>query len=126
MYLLDTNAIIDYLNNKLPLKATVFFDQIENPLISVATRIELSILPNESQIYKKMVFDFVNYCTILNMDEDVVLKIIELRKKYKIRDFDSIIAATALVYNFPLITNDKGFLNIKDLKVINPFTFDFV
>jgi predicted nucleic acid-binding protein len=126
MYLLDSNVVIDYLDNKLPTNSNEFLDKIKDPIISVASRIELSIFPNYAPEKAKILEEYINYCTILNMDEDVVLKIIELRKKYKIRDFDSIIAATALVYNFPLITNDKGFLNIKDLKVINPFTFDFV
>jgi predicted nucleic acid-binding protein len=126
MYLLDSNVVIDFLDAKLPDDAKEFIFNLNYPIISVASRIELSIFPNYAPEKAKILEEYINYCTILNMDEVIVLKIIELRKKYKIRDFDSIIAATALVYNYPLITNDKGFLNIKDLKVINPFTFDFV
>jgi len=39
-YLIDTNAVIDYLDNKLPAKANAFIDGIQ-PNISVITRIEL-------------------------------------------------------------------------------------
>ncbi len=59
---------------------------------------------------------YISYCSIIELSEEIVLKVIEIRKKYKIRDFDSIIAATALVHNLSIVTNDKDFLNIKKLK----------
>jgi predicted nucleic acid-binding protein len=120
MYLLDTNAVIDYLNNKLSLEASLLMDDIAIPQISIATRIELSILPNADEEQIGIMQEYISYCTVLELTEEVVLKIIEIRKKYKIRDFDSIIAATALVYKLILITSDKDFSNIKRLKIINP------
>ena len=119
MFLLDSNVIIDYLNDKLPEKGIVFLEKILVPQISVVTRIELSILPNASSNHLKIVNQYLSYCKIFDLSDDVVLKVIEIRKKYKIRDFDSIIAATALVKNLTIITNDKDFNNIKKLKVIN-------
>lgn len=126
MYLLDTNVVIDFLDAKLPDNAKEFIFNINEPIISVVTRIELSIFPNYTLEKEKVLTEYINYCKILDFNEEVILMIIQLRKKYKIRDFDSIIAATALVYDLPLITNDSGFLNIKNLKVINPYSFDFV
>ena len=120
MYLLDTNAVIDYLNNKLSLEASLLMDDITIPQISIATRIELSILPNADEEQIGIMQEYISYCTVLELTEEVVLKIIEIRKKYKIRDFDSIIAATALVYKLILVTSDKDFSNIKRLKIINP------
>jgi predicted nucleic acid-binding protein len=49
MYLLDTNAIIDYLNNKLSSETNILMDNVSIPQISIATRIELSILPNADE-----------------------------------------------------------------------------
>jgi predicted nucleic acid-binding protein len=121
MYLLDTNAIIDYLDNKLPEKGNLLIDKITTPKISIATRIELSILPNANENQISIMKEYVSYCEVFELTEDVVLKIIEIRKKYKIKDFDSIIVATALVNGLTVITNDKDFLNIKNLKVINPY-----
>ena len=120
MYLLDTNAIIDYLNNKLSSEANMLMDNISIPQISIATRIELSILPNAEEKQIKIINEYISYCTVFELTENVVLKIIEIRKKYKIRDFDSIIAATALVHKLTLITSDKDFSNIKKLKIIAP------
>jgi len=120
MYLLDTNAVIDYLNNKLSSEANLLMDDIRIPQISIASRIELSILPNADVKQIEIMQEYISYCTVFELTEAVVLKIIEIRKKYKIRDFDSIIAATALVHKLTLITSDKDFSNIKRLKIINP------
>lgn len=120
MYLLDTNAIIDYLDNKLSLEANLLMDDIRIPQISIATRIELSILPNADESQIEIMQEYISYCKVFELTEEVVLKIIEIRKKYKIKDFDSIIAATALVHKLILITSDKDFSNIKSLKIINP------
>jgi predicted nucleic acid-binding protein len=120
MYLLDTNAVIDYLDDKLSLETNFLMDGIEVPQISIATRIELSILPNANENQISIMNEFISYCKVFELTEEVVLKIIEIRKKYKIRDFDSIIAATALVHKLILITSDKDFGNIKKLKIITP------
>jgi predicted nucleic acid-binding protein len=120
MYLLDTNAVIDYLEEKLTSKGNLLIDEIVTPQISIATRIELSILPNANKEQTAIMKQYISYCKIHGLSEEVVLKIIEIRKKYKIRDFDSIIAATALVCNLTIITSDKDFMNIKGLKIINP------
>jgi predicted nucleic acid-binding protein len=122
MFLLDSNVVIDYLNNKLPDNSNIILDEISNPIISIVTRIELSILPNATPEQEKIMMQFLDHCTILELSEEIVQRVILLRKKHKIRDFDSIIAATALVHKLRLLTNDKDFLNIKNLKVINSYT----
>ena len=97
-------------------------DDISIPQISIATRIELSILPNADEKQIEIMQEYISYCKVFELTEEVVLKIIEIRKKYKIRDFDSIIAATALVHKLTLITSDKDFSNIKKLKIVAPKT----
>ena len=48
-------------------------------------------------------------------------QVFKIRKKYKTKLPDAIIAATALVYNLVLISrNIPDFKNINGLKVINP------
>lgn len=47
-YLIDTNAVIDYLDNKLPAKANSFIDD-NRPNISVITRIELLAWPGADE-----------------------------------------------------------------------------
>ncbi|HAH54244.1 MAG TPA: hypothetical protein DCM02_02880 [Flavobacterium sp.] len=46
----------------------------------------------------------------------------KIRRSKKIRTPDAIIAATAIVHNLTLITNDNDFNGIQKLKTINPFS----
>jgi len=47
---------------------------------------------------------------------------IDLRRKYKIKLPDAVIAATALYYDLILVTrNEKDFEGIKGLEIYNPF-----
>lgn len=45
-------------------------------------------------------------------------KTIDLRRNFKIKLPDSIIAATSIVYNIPLVTADKQFSQIEELDLI--------
>ncbi|MDD6487265.1 MAG: PIN domain-containing protein [Spirochaetales bacterium] len=44
-------------------------------------------------------------------------KTIEIRKKYKTKLPDAIVAASSIVNDIPLITADKGFRQITELKL---------
>jgi len=56
------------------------------------------------------------------LEEPVILKTIEIRKAYKTKLPDAIVAATALVNEFTIITrNMKDFDKIEGLEVINPY-----
>jgi len=61
--------------------------------------------------------------SIFELTEEVADSCIDLRKKYKTKLPDAIIAATALVYEFTLITrNVSDFKNIKNLKIVDPYS----
>ncbi|TKT93634.1 type II toxin-antitoxin system VapC family toxin [Dyadobacter frigoris] len=54
------------------------------------------------------------------MDKVIIDICVSLRKTQKIKLSDTIIAATALVHGYTLITNnEKDFANLKDLDVVN-------
>ena len=68
-----------------------------------------------------LVQNFIYDSIVLDISADVVNRCVKLRKGKKIKTPDAIIAATALAYNYTLITNnEKDFNNIKGLKIINP------
>ena len=123
-YLIDTNAGIDYLGGTIPTKGMAFIDQVidEKYSISVISRIELysySKLTREDQITLDI---FTVQAAMLNINDDIIEKTIEIRKTYKTKLPDAIIAATALVYKMTLITrNTKDFDQIDQLKLINPY-----
>jgi predicted nucleic acid-binding protein len=45
-------------------------------------------------------------------------KYVEVRRKYHVKLADAIIAATAIASNIPLITSDKQFKTVKELKLV--------
>ncbi len=65
---------------------------------------------------------FIENSIILDLNPEVVQKTIAIRKSRKINLPDAIIAATSIVYDFTLITqNMKDFEKIQGIKVLNSF-----
>jgi len=121
-YLIDTNAIIDYLSQKLPPAGMDFMNQIIDnvPNVSVISKIEVLGYNTTDQHYQ-ILSNFMNDATVLDLTGSIVDVCIELRKKYKTKLPDAIIAATAMVYDLALITrNISDFKSITGLKVVNP------
>ena len=121
-YLIDTNAVIEFLGGKLPKSGSKFLQKIidENlHHLSVINQIELlgfNGTPDEMQTLA----DFIDFTNILPLSDLVAQKTIDLRKFYKIKLPDAIIAATALTYNFIIITrNISDFDKIKGLVCVN-------
>jgi predicted nucleic acid-binding protein len=121
-YLIDTNVVIDYLGQKIPLSGMKFMNNIIDniPNVSVITKIEVLGFNAPAEHYQ-LLTDFMNDATIIELTNKVVDTTIEIRKNYKTKLPDAIIAATALVYDLTIISrNVSDFKNIQNLKVINP------
>ncbi|MDR2692453.1 MAG: type II toxin-antitoxin system VapC family toxin [Dysgonamonadaceae bacterium] len=117
-YLLDTNAVLDFMGNKLPSKAhNLLSDIIDTEInLSVITKMELL---GFSKVEQELA-SFVDCADVLMIDENVTDKTIEIRKRYRIKLPDAVIAATALVHNMTLLTrNIRDFKSIKGLTVLN-------
>ena len=122
-YLIDTSAVIKYLNNSLSSKGSVFIDKIidQECLLSFITEVELQVWNPPAQEDMEVYTYFVNNSSIYYVDESIIKQTINIRKRYRIKIPDAFIAATALVYKLTLIAdNDKDFLKIEGLKYINP------
>jgi predicted nucleic acid-binding protein len=121
-YLIDTNAVIDYLGKNLPDTGMNFMNSIIDalPNISVVTKIEVLGF-NAPDKHYVMLTDFMNDANVFDLTDNIVDESIIIRKKHKTKLPDAIIAATAIVYDLTLITrNSKDFENISNLKIINP------
>ncbi|KAF0236919.1 MAG: twitching motility protein [Prolixibacteraceae bacterium] len=119
-FLLDTNAFIDFMGNKLPEIAKKELAKIidEEINISVINKIELLGFEKVDQ----ELIDFVSFSNIYQLDETITELTIDVRKKYRIKLPDAIIAATALHYGFIFVTNNTmDFEKIKDIKLLNPY-----
>lgn len=123
-YLIDTNAVIDYLGRKLPLNGMKFMDSVidATPNVSVITKIEVLGF-NTHEEYYSLLTGFMDDSIIFDLSEESINQSILLRKKFKIKLPDVIIAATAISNKLQLITrNVKDFERI-GLTTINPWEF---
>jgi predicted nucleic acid-binding protein len=122
-YLIDSNAIIDFISNKLPLKGMNFVENVVNavPNLSIISKMEVLGFPME--VSEEQIFiEFFNDSNIVSISDDIVDKTIEIRKNHKMNLPDAIIAATALTNDCMIISrNSKDFSKIPKLIVINPY-----
>ena len=108
---LDTNVVLYHLGNRL-----------QNPLekkryaISIITEIELLSYPKIQADEIKIIQDFIAQTTVIELRNSIKIETVGLRKKYRLKVPDAIIAATALRVKSPLLTNDKKLLNISEIE----------
>ena len=126
-YLIDTSGVIKYLNGTFPATGLSLIDGIVDSecILSFISEIELQVWnpanPDDITIYQS----FVSNSTIIGIDSDIIKETIRIRKSYKIKLPDAIIAATALVNDLTLIAdNDKDFRLLPELKYLNPYQFN--
>jgi predicted nucleic acid-binding protein len=123
-YLIDSNALIDYLAGKLPENGKKFMDEIvdEIPNISVITKIEVLGFKTTNKA-EELLNGFMDDSIIIGLTDEIVEQTIKIRKEHKIKLPDAIIAASALINQMLIITrNIKDFEKIENLKVVNPHT----
>ena len=122
-YLIDTNVISDYFSASLPVRGLQFMDFVidETPNVSVISQIELLSWKTDT-IKEQQIRDFIADSVIFNITPNVVAYCVSIRRNRKTKTPDAIIAATAISHGYTLITNnEKDFVNITGLKIINPY-----
>ncbi len=86
--------------------------------ISFITQLELLSYPTISEIDIIKIQNFIDDCIVIDLNEDIKESVIHLRRKYKIKLPDSIIAATCEYFDIPIFTADKGFKKIEELNIL--------
>jgi len=126
-YLIDTSVVIKYLDEVYSGNALSFIDNLvdNDSRVSFITKIELLVWnpPNPEDI--KIRVEFLAGSAIHYINDDIIERATQIRKETKIKIPDAIIAATAIVYDFILLSdNDKDFtkLDYLGLKYMNPNT----
>ena len=115
--LLDTNAVIALLKGNKNILDKI--DGIENIAISVISHIEFLSFSNLSEIDKLLFSKFKEQIEVIdvNTQNTVLIKtIILIRKTYKLKLPDAIIAASAITSDALLITADQDFSKISELQ----------
>lgn len=113
-YLADTNAFIFLLDKHHALKALIDSEWYYSFITEIELKGKFGITPNEL----KTVSDLLETCRKVTFSESINALTIELRQKHKIKTPDAIIAASAITYNLPLLTFDKGFSLVKSLDLV--------
>ncbi|OFX50014.1 MAG: hypothetical protein A2046_01880 [Bacteroidetes bacterium GWA2_30_7] len=119
-FLFDSNILI-YLSKGL-LDAKTFTNKEDIPYVSVITYMEVMGYHFKNKNEENFMNQFCAGAYIIPLNDDIVTKVIELRKKHKVKLPDAIIAATAIENKLKLLTRNTGdFKNIPKLNLFNPF-----
>ncbi len=110
LILLDTNIVLYFLGGRLadPLPAGQYF-------VSVITEIELLSYPSISADEETQIRNFLTKITVVAIEANIKELTIGLRKKYRLRLPDAIIAATAQSLNATLLTNDVTLAKLTEI-----------
>jgi len=119
-YLYDTNIYINFLSGILKEDYLFSYDFLsENDiLISSIVRMEFlshpNIKPQDESFFRELIRQF----KIIPIDFMIEDEAIQIRKQYKLKLPDAIIAATAIFEDATLVTYDKkDFQRVKELKL---------
>ena len=110
LILLDTNVVLYFLGGRLahPLPLGQYF-------VSVITEIELLSYPSLSPDEETQIRDFLTKITVVGIESNIKELAITLRKQYRLKLPDAIIAATAQSLNVTLFTNDARLANLTEI-----------
>lgn len=118
-YLFDSNTIIDIAGNRLPASSFFKLKRIVQDLAFTSVICRIEVLGYEGDSFEMLECEgLITNLLEIGLTGEVVQRTIQLRKSHrKIKLPDLIIAATALEYNFQLITH-----NLDDFKGITGLT----
>lgn len=120
-YTLDTNAIIYYLkddSNAVPLLREIFAH--EAPLyVSAITELELLAYSSLSAQEKALIEEILTTISIIPLDSHIARLASLVRRQYRLKVPDSVIAATAIFTGSTLITrNTRDFKRVTTLSLL--------
>jgi predicted nucleic acid-binding protein len=121
-FLIGTNTLIYAQMKKLPEKGLQFLSSVIDEEFNVSFITYIEFLGYKDA--PKATENLIGLANVLHINNTIIDICIGLRKQIRIKLPDAIIAATALAYNYTLVTNnEKDFENIKGLLMINPMAF---
>ncbi len=112
---LDTNIILYLLNGDQTLAELLNQKQF---YISVITELELLGYKGITEEEQEVIESFVAQCKVITINSAIKKETIRIRKTYNTKLPDSIIIATALYLDLPLITADVEFKKVEELTLI--------
>ena len=109
-YLIDTNILIAFIGKILPEKGRITISLILSEEFNISFINKIEVLGHSSA--DKTLATFINLANIFEINNPIIDQTIAIRRHYKIKLPDAIIAATAISENLILVTR-----NVSNLKV---------
>ena len=120
-FLIDTNILLGYIGGVLPANAHELVEEAISSDFNISVINRIEVLGHHSA--NKSLCSFLDLSKQYELSLPVVEQTILIRKVVKIKLPDAIIAATAIVHNFVLLSrNTKDFKNIDGLKILDPYS----
>jgi predicted nucleic acid-binding protein len=111
----DTNPLVYLLDGNRDIARFLDGQQI---YLSVISELELFGKQNLSFQDNEIIESLLKGCFVIDINPEIKQIYRELKQKHSIKLPDAIVAATAIYLDLPLLTFDKGFKNISNLKLI--------
>lgn len=112
---LDTNIILYLLNGDETIAELLNGKQL---YISIITELELLGFKGITKKEEKIVADFITQCKVININDIIKKQAVGIRKNYGTKLPDSIIIASALHMELPLVTADAEFKKAGELALV--------
>jgi predicted nucleic acid-binding protein len=108
--LLDTNIVLYLLNGEETLIPVL---EEKNIFLSFVSQLELLSSKTIEASDMQLIKSFIDECTVIDITPGIKETAITIRRNYSLKLPDSIILATSLWLNMPLITADKDFIKVE-------------
>ncbi len=113
--LMDTNICLYLLAGNETVSEIVDGNTV---FISFITQLELLSFHKLTSEDEQKIHSFIEDCIVIDLNEEIKKSVIALRKFYKLKLPDSIIAATSQYFDIPLISADKGLKKVEEINLL--------
>ena len=113
--LMDTNICLYLLAGNETVSEIVDGNTV---FISFITQLELLSFHKLTSEEEQKIHSFIYDCIVIDLNEEIKKSVIALRKFYKLKLPDSIIAATSQYFDIPLISADKGLKKVEEINLL--------
>lgn len=124
IYLLDTNILIYYFNDD-PVVQPIFEEIQAGDAVGFycpISWVELLCYPDLSEAEANLIREFLRTLSCVSLTESILDRAAQIRRNYRVRLADALIAACALVEGCTLVTrNIEDFRRVDGLNIVNPF-----
>jgi len=113
--LLDSNIILYLLSGEETLIPLL---EEKKLYVSFITQLEILGFKGITKEEQEKLQQFLTECIVIDINPVIKNFVIDLRRRYHIKLPDSIIMATSLYLNIPIITADKDYSKVKEIDLI--------